>query len=195
MKHSIIYKVKTFTEKPNHEMANVFLKSGEFLWNSGMFIWTLKSIRSALKSNLEEVNNLFEAGKGKYNTPQEKQFIEDTYNDCKSISIDYGVMEKANNVYVVSASFGWSDLGTWTSLYLQSNKDEGQNVISGTTSLHNVKNSIVRVPREKLTVLGDLDGYLVVDTEDVLMVCKFDDENNFKQIVNNALLNSGNDKA
>jgi len=187
-----ICKVKTFTEKPNLEMAKVFVDSGEFFWNSGIFVWTLQSIKAALEAHLPEVCRLFDAGRDAYYTSSESQFILDTYAECKAISIDYGVMEKSENVHVICADFGWSDLGTWTSLYLQSEKDEKSNVLlSDSVVLDGVSNCLVRTPVGKLVVLQGLDGYLVVDTNDVLMVCKRNDESELKQLINNTLLDKG----
>lgn len=191
-----ICKVKTFTEKPNLEMAKVFMESGEFFWNSGIFVWTLQSIKSALEAHLPEVSRLFESGADAYYTSGELQFILDTYAECKAISIDYGVMEKSENVHVICADFGWSDLGTWTSLYLQSLKDEKNNVVmSDNVVLDNVNNSLVRTPNGKLVVLQGLDNYMVVDTNDVLMICKRGDENELKQLINNTLLGKGSSMA
>jgi mannose-1-phosphate guanylyltransferase len=187
-----ICKVKTFTEKPNADMAKVFVNSGEFFWNSGIFVWTLQSIKSAFKAHLPEVSRLFESGENAYYTSNEPQFILDAYAECKAISIDYGVMEKSDNVHVICADFGWSDLGTWTSLYLQSEKDEKNNaLLSSSIVLDNVSNSLVHTPSGKLVVLQDLDSYLVVDTNDVLMVCKKSNENELKQLINNVLLEKG----
>ncbi|MDR1225852.1 MAG: mannose-1-phosphate guanylyltransferase [Prevotellaceae bacterium] len=187
-----ICKVKTFTEKPDIETAKAFLSSGEFVWNSGMFIWTLSSICTAFEAHLPEVAKAFSAGKSKYYAPDEDQFIEETYTDCKSISIDYGIMEKADNVHVICADFGWSDVGTWNSLYLHSEKDEHNNaMLERSVSQSKVSNSIVKTMPNKLTVLHDLDSYLVVDTDDVLMICKRGDENELKQIVTNAIMESG----
>lgn len=146
-----IKKVKTFTEKPELEMAEQFLDSGDFLWNAGIFIWSLKSIMAAFKNHLPDVDSLFKAGMGKYNTEDEKIFIDETYSVCANISIDYGVMEKAENVYVYSADFGWSDLGTWGSLYEIREKDENQNAIIGNNVMtYGSSNCIVNVPKNKL---------------------------------------------
>jgi mannose-1-phosphate guanylyltransferase len=187
-----VCKVKTFTEKPNLEMAKVFVDSGEFFWNSGIFVWSLQSIKSSLEAHLPEVCRLFAAGRDAYYTPAEPQFILDAYAECKAISIDYGVMEKSENVHVICADFGWSDLGTWTSLYLQSEKDErGNALLSDSVALDEVSGCLVRTPRGKLVVLQGLDGYLVVDTNDVLMVCKRSDESELKQLINNTLLGKG----
>ncbi len=126
-----IKKVKTFTEKPNLEMANSFIESGDFLWNAGIFIWSLKSAMQAIKLYLPEVDEVFVAGEGIYNTQKEKEFINTVYPSCKSISIDYGVMEKAKNVYVIASDFGWSDLGTWGALYDYRTKNEEGNSVVG----------------------------------------------------------------
>jgi mannose-1-phosphate guanylyltransferase len=195
-KCSAAYRVKTFTEKPNLDMARLFVDSGEFFWNSGIFIWTLQTIRAAFEAHLPHVGKLFEADGEVYYTAGEEQLIRNAYAECKAISIDYGVMEKAENVHVICADFGWSDLGTWSSLYLQSGKDDRENVLqSDNVALNNVRECLVHAPAEKLVVLQDLDGYLVVDTNDVLMVCKRSNENELKQLINNTLLGKGSAKA
>jgi mannose-1-phosphate guanylyltransferase len=187
-----ICKVKTFTEKPNAEMAQAFVSSGEFYWNAGMFIWTLSSIRKAIETHLPETGRLFAAGFDKYNTPEEAKFVEDTYAECKAISIDYGIIEKADNVYVIGADFGWCDLGSWTSLYLQHTPDADGNVACASgTVLQDVKDTMIKTASGKLVVLQGLDGYLVVDTPDILLVCKRGDDNLIKQITGNAILQKG----
>ena len=179
------YKVKTFTEKPNLELAKVFIESGEFFWNSGLFVWTVKTILAALKNLLPEINSLFEQGIGKYNKPEEKDFIKKVYNECISVSIDYGIMEKADNVFAFPGDFGWSDLGTWESLYLQWPKDNQNNMIDAQrTILDKVSNSSVTVSKkEKLVVIEGLDNYLVADTDDVLLICPRNNEEGIKQIM------------
>lgn len=190
---SEIKKVKTFTEKPNAELAKVFVESGEFFWNSGIFLWSLKSIDKAFKQYLPEVYNLFAEGFGYYNTPNEAKFIKDTYAECKNISIDYGIMEKAENVYVYCADFGWSDLGTWGSLYDLSDKNEaGNSIIGKNVMTYNTSNCIVKVPEEKLVVLHGLDNYIVVESDDALLICKKDDEQLIRQFVNDVKLSKGN---
>ena len=181
------YKVKTFTEKPTLDLANVFVKSGEFYWNSGLFAWKAATIQKALKNLLPEVNSLFEQGVGKYNTPEETDFIAKVYNECLSVSIDYGVMEKADNVYVFPGDFGWSDLGTWESLYLQWDKDTRNNMIDAQrVILDEVSNSSIAVSKkEKLVVIKGLDNYLVADTDDVLLICPRNNEEQIKQIMKN----------
>jgi len=185
-------KVKTFTEKPNLELAVTFLKCGDFLWNSGIFIWSLKSIMKAFRQHLPDVDVLFEKGMDKLGTLKEKKFIADTYAICKSISIDYGVMEKADNVYVLSVDFGWSDLGTWGSLYENRKKDEnGNSVIGKNVMIYNSKDCIVNMPDDKVVVLEGLTDYIVVESDNILLICKKSDEQQIRQFVNNVLLEKG----
>lgn len=189
---SRIKKVKTFTEKPQLEMAKQFLASGDFLWNSGIFIWKLKTIMAAFEKYLPDVDQLFRAGIGKYATPAETDFIHQTYAVCKSISIDYGVMEKANNVYVLSSDFGWSDLGTWGSLYETRKKDKNENAIVGNNVLmYESKNCIVNMPKDKLVVLQGLDDYIVVEDEGTLLICRKSDEQQIRQFVNDVMIEKG----
>jgi len=180
----LIKKVKTFTEKPDLTLAEEFLESGDFYWNGGIFIWTAKSIMNALEGLLPEVYNLFKEGEGKYNTAEEAAFIANAYERCKNISIDYGVMEKAENVYVVLSDFGWSDLGTWGSLYDNLNKAEGGNAVVGKkVFMYNSSNCIVNIPDDKLVILQGLDDYIVVQSEDTLLICKKADEQKIKDMV------------
>lgn len=187
-----VRKVKTFTEKPELEIAKTFLESGDFYWNSGIFIWSLKAISTAFKQHLPEVDELFEEGAANFGTEAEDAFIKKTYELCPNISIDYGVMEKASNVFVVLSDFGWSDLGTWGSLYTHLEHDAGGNAIVGPqTMMYDSSNTIVHVPKDKLVVLQGLDDYIVVDTNDVLLVCKKQDEQKIKQFVNDIKLQKG----
>lgn len=191
-KNKNLKSVKTFTEKPDLKLAKVFFESGEFYWNSGLFIWNLNSIIKAFELHLPEMNSLFREGIGIYNTDKEKEFILETYSNSKSISIDYGVMEKADNVYVLCSDFGWSDLGTWGSLYEYSDKDDSLNVISGGNVFeYEVKNSIIKVPKNKLVVLQGLEDYIVVESDNILLVCKRQDEQKIKQIVQDVQLKKG----
>jgi mannose-1-phosphate guanylyltransferase len=179
-----IKKVKSFTEKPDLETANRFLDSGDFYWNSGIFIWSLKSILKAFEQHLPEVNSIFKEGERKYNTDQEADFIEGAYQVCKNISIDYGIMEKSKNVLVVLSDFGWSDLGTWGSLYTHIDKDKDENSILGdNVFMYDSSNCMVNVPKEKLVVLQGLDDYIVVESDGILLVCKKEDEQKIKQFV------------
>jgi len=191
-KDNRIYKVKTFTEKPDHDMAKFFMESGDFLWNSGIFVWSTKSIINAMENSDPELANLFKEGWDLYNTPKEKDFIKKTYTVCKNISIDYSVMEKATNVYVRASVFGWSDLGTWGSLYTHIQKDKNHNALVGKNVItYDSKNCIVHVPNDKLVVLQGLEDYIVVESEGVLMICKKQDEQQIRNFVNDVKVNKG----
>ncbi len=193
-KNPRISRVKTFTEKPNHELAEKFLESGDFLWNAGIFIWSLKSISKAFEEHLDDVDDLFKDGIGKYNTSEEKAFIRETYTVCRKISIDYGIMEKASNVYVVAADFGWSDLGTWGSLYDIRDKDKNENVVAGeNVMLYDTTNSLVSMPKDKLVVMQGLDDYIVVEDDDALLICRKQDEQKIRQFVNDIKAKKGED--
>ena len=187
-------KVKTFTEKPNLELAQVFLESGEFYWNSGIFLWNLQTIDSAFNGLLPEIASKFEAGKGLYNTDKEAAFIQDIYPSCQNISIDYGIMEKSGNVHVLCSEFGWSDLGTWGSLYELSPKDEQQNVsLKCHTQYYNSKDNMVALPEGKLAVIEGLEGYIVAESDDVLLICRKDEEQKIRQIVNDVTVGFNGD--
>ncbi len=179
-----VKRVKTFTEKPDIELAREFLRSGDFYWNSGIFIWTLPSIMDAFRKFLPEVDELFEEITPYYNTPEEAERIANVYSVCESISIDYGIMEKADNVNVVLSDFGWSDLGTWGSLFTHITKDGHNNAVNGKNVMMQLsKDNMVHVPENKLVVIHGLDDYIVVDTDDVLMICPKEEEQKIKQIV------------
>ncbi len=191
-KTSNINKVKTFTEKPDSELAKVFFESGDFYWNSGIFIWSLKTIMNAFETHLYEVNALFSKGIDIYNTEGEENFITQTYSECKNISIDYGIMEKAKNVYVLCSEFGWSDLGTWGSLYEHSKKDKNSNAIKGkNVFVYDSENCIVNVPDEKLVVMQGLANYIVVESENTLLICKKEEEQQIRQFVNDLSIKKG----
>ena len=187
-----LHKVKTFTEKPDIQLAKIFLESGEFFWNSGIFIWSLQSIMKAFDTHLSWVSELFGKGNKLYGTSDEVHFLNKTYSECQNISIDYGIMEKATNVYVLCSDFGWTDLGTWGSLYENSKKDDQQNVVSGkNVMLYGSKDCIVNMPNEKLVVLHGMEGYIVVESEGTLMVCRKEDEQQIRQFVNDVRMNKG----
>ena len=187
-----IFKVKTFTEKPNLEMAKQLVESGEFLWNSGIFIWKLSSIMREYEKSLPEMTQLFNAGLGLFNTVKEEEFIKTTYQQCKSISVDYGIMEKASNVYVFSTDFGWSDLGTWGSLYDIREKDENGNTIVGRNVMtYDSKNCIINMPKDKLVVIEGLEDFIVVENENVLLICKKQDEQEIRQFVTDVQAEKG----
>ncbi|MDA7729106.1 mannose-1-phosphate guanylyltransferase, partial [Flavobacteriales bacterium] len=177
-------KVKTFTEKPNQELALNFLDSGDFLWNSGMFIWSSKSITLAYRKHLRDMYEVFDEGRQFYNTINENEFIDRVFPACKNISIDYGIMEKSDNVYVYPADFGWSDLGTWGSLYSHLELDEYKNTIQGNNvMMYDSSDNLVKVSEDKLVVIQGLQGYIVVENEGTILVCKKEDEQKIKQFV------------
>ena len=185
------YKVKTFTEKPELELAKVFVESGEFYWNSGLFMWNVNSIIKANEILLPELASKLAAGKDLYGTPGEKAFIEENFPACPNVSIDFGVMEKADNVYVSLGDFGWSDLGTWGSLYDLSPKDESQNVTLKCESLiYNSNNNIIVLPKGKL---AGLEGFLVAESNNVLLICKKDEEHAIRKYVNDSQMKLGDD--
>jgi mannose-1-phosphate guanylyltransferase len=187
-----IFRVKTFTEKPDHDMARFFMESGDFLWNSGIFIWSTNSIIRAIEAHDPELANVFREGIDDYNTKYEAKFISNAYNSCKNISIDYSVMEKAKNVYVRSSIIGWSDLGTWGSLYTHLKHDPHKNAIVGKNVMqYNCNNCIVQVPKNKLVVLQGLEDYIVVESEGVLMICKKQDEQQIRNFVNDVKVHKG----
>jgi len=187
-----IKKVKTFTEKPNIEMAKLFYESGEFFWNSGIFVWSLNSIMHAFDLYMPDLNAQFQEAIDLLNTPEEAGFVGELYPKCKSISIDYAIMEKADNVYVICADFGWSDLGTWGSLYTHIDKDGSQNAISGeNVFVYNTSNCIVNVPNNRLAVIHGLDDCIVVESEGVLLICKKEDEQRIKDFVNDVKIKKG----
>lgn len=177
-----ICKVKAFTEKPNLELAKVFLESGDFLWNSGIFIWSLDSILNAFHAYLPEMANKFAEGENVMGTPEEDAFIQTMFPTCPNISIDYGVMEKAQNVYVIPSDFGWSDLGTWGSLYELSDKDENENVtLHSDATYYDSHGNIVTLPKGHLAVVQGLDDCIVAESNGVLLICKRDAEQQIRQ--------------
>lgn len=175
-----ICKVRTFTEKPGYDMAKTFVESGEFFWNSGIFVWKAESILQSLENHLPDTYYLFNRGADDYGTPREDEAIAEIYAQSRAISIDFGVMEKASNVYVYCGKFGWSDIGTWGSLYEYSQKDEAGNVVPETSQLYNTSDCIIKAPAGKLVVIEGLKDYIVVDTDDVLFVCPKQNEQNIK---------------
>lgn len=179
-----IYPVKTFTEKPNLEMAKVFLESGDFLWNSGIFIWNLQTISEAFRYLLPEVADRFREGELLMGTDKEEDFIEEMFPKCPNISIDYGIMEKADNVYVMPSSFGWSDLGTWGSLYELSEKDENGNVsLHSEAHFHEAKGNIVVLEKGKKAIVQGVDDLIIVEEKGALLVCQKAEEQRIKQFV------------
>ncbi|MDR2809580.1 MAG: mannose-1-phosphate guanylyltransferase [Tannerellaceae bacterium] len=184
-------KVKTFTEKPNPELARIFFESGEFYWNSGLFLWHVDAILEAFAKYLPDISSQFDLGKELFNTPAEKEFIEECFPSCPNISIDYGLMEKADNVYMMCVDFGWADLGTWGSLYDLAEKDEQSNVKlkNSRVVLYDSSNNIVAIDDPaRLVVIEGLDNHLVAESGNVLLICKKDNEQRIKQFIADAQL-------
>jgi mannose-1-phosphate guanylyltransferase len=179
-----IKKVKTFTEKPNRELAESFIESGDFSWNSGIFIWSLKAIEDAYKQYLPEMDELFAEGESVYNTIEEQKFIDSIYPQVKNISIDYGIMEKAGDVYVINADIGWSDLGTWGSLYTHIKHDDNKNaVVANNVGLFESENNMIYIDNNVKTIIQGLNDYIVVSTKDALLICQKSEEQRIKEFV------------
>jgi mannose-1-phosphate guanylyltransferase len=177
-------KVKTFTEKPALALAKKFVDSGDFVWNSGLFIWSVQSILSAFEKYLPEMAEVFIEAAPKLDTDQEEGAIQMAYSQCKNISIDYGIMEKADNVFVQLSNFAWTDLGSWGSLYDISKKDKNQNVVDADALLYETKNSFIKAGKDKLIVVQGLNGYLIGVFENVVIICEKDKEELFRRFVN-----------
>ncbi|TVR39906.1 MAG: mannose-1-phosphate guanylyltransferase [Bacteroidia bacterium] len=185
-------KVKTFTEKPDTDLAVSFLESGDFLWNSGIFLWSTETIIAAFEQYQPEISFVFREALGKYNTPEEQAYMDVAYTACKSISIDYAIMEKADNVYVFVSDLGWSDLGTWGSLFDARQKDAGNNAIVGKNAmLYGSKNCIINIPEDKLVVIQGLDGYIVSEADNALLICQKSQEQQIRKFVNDIKLKKG----
>lgn len=183
-----IKKVNQFREKPDYETAKSFLEQGNFLWNGGIFIWSAKSISEAFEKFQPQMNALFQKGMESYNTSSEKQFINDNYANAENISIDYAIMEKANNVYVLPATFDWNDLGTWGQLHEKLDKDENNNgVINAKVVMENASNNIIRSDADKLIIVDGLHDYIIVDKEGILLIYPKNKEQEIKRIT--ALVN------
>lgn len=188
-----IKKVEKFTEKPNLEKAQQFLNEGNYLWNAGIFVWSVSSILKAFELQLPEMYHLFRLGDSHYGTTSEKEFIAINYEKSQNISIDFGVMENAQNVFVLPVDFGWNDLGTWGSLYQKLPKDtEGNATVNAEAIFNNAKNNIVRTQKGKKIVIQGLSNYIVVEKEDVILICPKSDEQNIKEITNEVENTFGN---
>lgn len=188
-----IHKVKIFTEKPNLELAKSFVQSGDFLWNAGIFIWSAAAINNAFSKHLPDMYDIFHLGTSAYNTTEEKGFISNAYLQCTNISIDFAIMEKADNVYVLPTDFGWSDLGTWASIYDMADKDYVGNAVipSEQVMMFNSSNCMVNVPEDKLVILQGLHDYIVVESNNTLLICPRTEEQSVKQIVADVKSNFG----
>lgn len=179
-----IKKVSQFREKPDYETAKSFLESGNFLWNGGIFIWSVKAITTAFEQFQPAMNNLFQKGNNDYNTPLEQDFIDANYALAENVSIDYAVMEKAKNVFVLPATFDWNDLGTWGSLHEKLGKDDNNNaVVNAKTLLNNSSNNIISTAKDKLVIIDGLEDFIIVDKENVLLIYPKSKEQEIKGIV------------
>jgi mannose-1-phosphate guanylyltransferase len=181
---SFAKKVKTFTEKPELSLAKKFLESGDFVWNSGVFIWGAKAITTAFHQYLPEMAEVFDEVRPRLGTPEEKEAILGAYSQCKNVSIDYGIMEKAKNVYVCLGNFTWSDLGSWASIHEISAKDENNNVINANAHTYDTRNCIIKGSPDKLIVVQGLNGYLIGEFGNVIIVVEKDKEEQFRKFVN-----------
>lgn len=180
-----VYKVKTFTEKPNLDLARTFLKSGDFLWNSGIFIWNVATFTKAFATYQPEMDDHFNRISSHYNTEKEKEIINKVYTQCNNISIDYALMEKAQNVYVIPANFGWSDLGTWNAAYENVQKNNEGNAIVGDTILTiDANNNFIKIPQNKLALVQGINDFIIIDTDNILMICERNKEQEIKEYIN-----------
>lgn len=176
-------KVLQFTEKPDYATAKSFLKEGNYLWNAGIFIWSVESIAKSFSVNLPEMFALFSKGIATFNTSKEIAFINENYADSENISIDYGILEKAANVFTLTADFDWNDLGTWGSLYEKLPKDEAKNaVVRAKTVLINAENNMIQTISGKVVVVSDLSNFIIIDTENTLLIVPKEKEQDIKQI-------------
>ena len=190
-----VYKVKSFTEKPEPDFAKFFVESGEFYWNSGLFIWNVNTILEAMNKLLPEITSFMEIARTDHFTREnERKFVDTYFPSCPNISIDYGILEKSDNVYVLTGNFGWSDLGNWNTFYEVSPKDKEQNVVINSRALlYNCHNNVVMLPANKLVVMKDLDDYLVAEEDNVLVICKKEDATGIRQFVNDVQVKLGED--
>jgi len=179
-----VRRVLRFAEKPSLATAQEYVESGEYLWNAGIFVWRAQSVLSAYRTHAPEIYSILEKGMEVYNTPDEQTFINTAYPTTPNISVDFAIMEKADNVYTVPSEFGWSDLGTWASLHAECPRDEYDNVLQGNVIALDTDNTLVRIPPGKLAVVKDLSDYIIVDTPDVLMIYPKSKEQEVKQVTN-----------
>lgn len=189
---SPISKVKCFTEKPDLELAQTFLRCGEFFWNSGIFVWKARTIVEAFRRYLPDLDALFSSLGQATGSDARQTLVEQIFAECRPISIDYGIMEKADNVYVRCGEFGWSDVGTWGSVYQHARKDRYANAAPAEGCyLYDTRSSIVSLPPEKVAVISGLKEYIVVDTDDVLMICPRAEEQNIKKFIDEVKFHKG----
>ena len=190
--NDVISRVKCFIEKPNLELATTLVDCGEFFWNSGIFVWSVKAIVEAFKKYLPEHHSLFSAKLDDLGTEREAEAIEQVFSECKAISIDYGVMEKAENVYVRCGDFGWSDVGTWGSVYQLSEKDKNENaVVADACYTYSTERTFISLPKGKIAVVNGLKNYIVVDTPDALLICPRSEEQSIKNYIDDVRFSEG----
>ncbi len=189
---SNIKPVNQFREKPDYETAKMFINQGNFLWNAGIFMWSAKSVIAAFKNNQPELFQLFESGYSAYNTTSEDEFIKDNYGKAENISVDYALMEKSENVYVIPATFDWNDLGTWGSLYDKLDKDSNDNaIVNAKTVLEDASGNMIRSKKGKVVVIDGLKDYIIVDKEEVLLIFPKAKEQDIKKVLQNVKANFG----
>lgn len=184
--------VNQFREKPDYETAKSFLVQGNFLWNAGIFMWSAKSVVAAFQRNQPELYQLFESGYNVYNTEFEDDFIKDNYPKAENISVDYALMEKSNNVYVIPATFDWNDLGTWGSLYDKLDKDANENaVVNARVLAEDASGNMIRSKKDKIVVVDGLKDYIIVDKDEVLLIFPKAKEQDIKKVLQNVKANFG----
>lgn len=186
-----VKKVKRFTEKPATEVAEQFLKSGDFLWNSGIFIWKTHAIIQSFERHQKVLAHLFQSGQEAYFTEAEAAFVQKAYHECENISIDYAIMEKANNVFVVPGDFGWSDLGSWNALHEIKDKDDHDNVVEANALLYDATNNYIKAKKEKVVVVQGVDNLLIADFDDVLLITQKEDSSVFKSFISDVQSEKG----
>jgi len=190
---AVVKKVKTFTEKPEISLAQKFIESGDFVWNAGIFFWSTKSIIHAFERYLPDIAETFAEGQEHYYNSNEKLFINRAYSLCTSISIDFGIMEKSENVYVLLADIGWSDLGNWESLHELREKDENENVLPDNALCFNGKGNLIKTDKSRLIVVNGLNDFLVAEEDGVILICKKDVEKEVKEFVNTVKQKKGSE--
>lgn len=187
----VVKKVKTFTEKPQSDLAQLFLDSGDFVWNTDIYVWHVDAILNTYRKYLPEVAEIFEEGAEYYYTGKENTFIQRAYSHCKGVSIAQGIFEKSDNIIMIIGNFDWAGINSWNSLYELKPKDHHKNAVEANTLLYESKDCYVKSAKEKLIVICNLEGYLVTDTEDVLLICPRNIEEKLKDITSDAKAKKG----
>lgn len=192
---SDIFKVKSFTEKPESQFARMFLESKEFLWNTGLFLWNVNTFMDAIKKHIPDAIQILTVAQERLeNNESMESIIDDMFATSPNLSIEVGLLEKADNVDVMLCHFNWIDIGTWGALYDAQPKDENKNVTTNSKSMmYDCRNCIVQVPKDKIAVIQGLDGYLIAEKDNVLIICKKNDQASIRKFVNDAEINLGED--